>query len=150
MEYLSIGRELNDVISIQFNKLREDPSPYNSGDVFKELLSDLIQACSELIQAVVKINRYTSPDRFNEVVKRAAVFYRIIDILFDDALLCDGIRDLVETSIKNKTERLRQRIKQHLEIKGMLYEDPLFDLGGTEVWGTKYAFDHSILPGKID
>ena len=73
MEYLNIGRELDDVTAIQFNKLREDPSPYESGNIFDGLLSDLIQACSELIQAVVKINRYMSPDRFNEVVKRAAV-----------------------------------------------------------------------------
>lgn len=121
IEYLSIGRKLNDVISLQFNKLREDPSPYETGDVFNELLSDLIQACSELIQAVVKINRYTSPDRFNEVVKRAAVLYRIIDILFNDPLSGEELKELVETSIDNKIERLRQQIKQHLEIKGMLW-----------------------------
>ena len=121
MEYLNIGRELNDVTAIQFIKLREDPSPYEISSVFNFLLSDLIQACSELIQAVVKINRYTSPDRFNEVVKRAAILYRIVDILFKDALVGEELKELVETSIDNKIERLRQRIKQHLEIKGMLW-----------------------------
>lgn len=123
MEYLNIGREIDDVTAIQFNKLREDPSPYESGNIFDGLLSDLIRACSELIQAVVKINRYTSPDRFNEVVKRAAVLYRIIDILFNDPLFGEDIKELVETSINNKTERLRKQIKQHLEIKGMLWSD---------------------------
>ncbi len=123
MEYLNIGRELDDVTAIQFNKLREDPNPYESGNVINDLLSDLIQACSELIQAVVKINRYTSPDRFNEVVKRAAVLYRIVDILFNDALFGGDVKELVETSINNKTERLRQRIKHHLEIKGMLWDE---------------------------
>lgn len=128
MEYLNIGRELDDVVTLQFNKLREDPSPYETGNVFDGLLSDLIQACSELIQAVVKINRYTSPDRFNEVVKRAAVLYRIVDILFNDALLGEELKELVETSIDEKTERLRQRIKQHLEIKGMLWDEALMRL----------------------
>ncbi|MCR5504750.1 MAG: hypothetical protein K6E94_04200 [Elusimicrobiaceae bacterium] len=139
MEYLNIGRELNDVIPLQFNKLREDPSPYESGNVFDGLLSDLIQACSELIQAVVKINRYTSPDRFNEVVKRAAVLYRIVDILFNDALFGGDVKELVETSINNKTERLRQRIKQHLEIKGMLWgiDNNGFDIKDTAVIDAK-------------
>ena len=123
MEYLDIGREIDDVTTLQFNKLREDPSPYETGDVFNELLSDLIQACSELIQAVVKINRYTSPDRFNEVVKRAAVLYRIVDILFNDPLSGEELKELVETSIDNKIERLRQRIKHHLEIKGLLWDE---------------------------
>ncbi len=140
MEYLNIGRELDDVTAIQFNKLREDPSPYESGNVINDLLSDLIQACSELIQAVVKINRYTSPDRFNEVVKRAAVLYCIVDILFNDALFGEEFKELVETSVNNKTERLRQRIKQHLEIKGMLWneEDNGFDIKGTAVIDAKY------------